>query len=131
MIWRASFWNPWCFIWEEHIEDETFIKATWIDKDNFVDWAYHASLNEILEAMEFHASKLVETKWEKKWSLEIRKHLVQYLKKFPWVKKYRKKLVTTDSIETTRAILEEIRVEFKDFLDKRPSLWEIIENIEE
>jgi len=33
--------------------------------------------------MEFHAEKLVETKGEKKGSLEIRKHLVQYLRNFP------------------------------------------------
>jgi len=103
MIWRWSFWNPWCFL----------------------DWEYHPTLNEILEQMEFHANALVETKWERKWSLEIRKHLVQYLRNFPWVKVYRKRLVTTDSIENTRVIIKEIKEEFKDFLEKRPWAWEI------
>lgn len=117
MIWRASFGNPWCFLWEEHLKKE--------QKKYFVDWLYHPSLNEILEIMEFHANALVETKWEHKWSLEIRKHLVQYLKNFPWVKVYRKRLVTTDSFLNTKKILEEIKEEFKDFLDKRPGLWEI------
>lgn len=104
MIWRWSFWNPWCFL----------------------PWNYQPSLAEILDQMEFHALKLVETKWEKKWSLEIRKHLVLYLRNFPWVKKYRKKLVTTETFENTKNILNEIRNEFKNDLNKKPSLWEII-----
>jgi tRNA-dihydrouridine synthase len=37
----------------------------------------------MLEAMEFHAAQLVATKGERKGSLEIRKHLVQYIKSFP------------------------------------------------
>ena len=120
MIGRASFGNPWCFIWEKHSLEYSHLK-----KENFVNWSYHPSLLEILEIMEFHAEKLVETKGEKKWNLEIRKHLVQYLKNFPWVKKYRKRLVTTESFENTKNILEEIKIEFKDFLDKRPWLGEI------
>lgn len=125
MLWRASFWNPWCFIGEEQINDEKFLEKSPIKKENFIDWIYHPSLTEILDAMQFHAEKLVETKWEKKWSLEIRKHLVQYLRNFPWVKVYRKRLVTTDSLENSLEIINEIRENFKDFLEKRPSLNEI------
>jgi len=120
MIWRASFWNPWCFIWEKHLEE-----YEWLDENNFVDWVYYPTLWEILEMMDFHAKVLVETKWEKKWNLEIRKHLVQYLKNFPWVKKYRKRLVTTDSYENTKNIITEIKNEFNDFLNRRPWLGEI------
>ena len=75
--------------------------------------------------MEYHALKLVETKWEKKWNLEIRKHLVQYLKNFPWVKVYRKRLVTTESFENTQNVIADIKEEFKGYLDKRPGLGEI------
>lgn len=125
MLWRASFWNPWCFIWEEQINDSEFLKNSPIKKENFIDWVYHPTLEEILEAMVFHAEKLVETKWEKRWSLEIRKHLVQYLRNFPWVKKYRKRLVTTESLENSLEIINEIKETFKDFLQKRPSLNEI------
>ena len=125
MLWRASFWNPWCFIWEEQINDDDFIKQTWVKRENFIEWAYHPTLNEILEAMEFHAEKLVETKWEKKWNLEVRKHLVQYLSNFPWVKAYRKRLVTTESIENTRNVINDIKNDFKEDLEKRPSLNEI------
>jgi tRNA-dihydrouridine synthase len=103
MIGRWSFWNPWCFL----------------------PWKYNPTLEEILEQMEFHAEKLVETKWERKWNLEIRKHLVQYLKNFPWVKTYRKRLVTTESFENTKNVINEIKQEFKEFLDKRPWIWEI------
>ena len=71
MIWRWSFWNPWAFL----------------------PGNYKPSLWEILDIMEFHASKLIETTWEKKWSLEVRKHLVLYLRDFPWVKNYRKSMV--------------------------------------
>lgn len=125
MIWRSSFWNPWCFIWEKQMNDKDFIKKTWVIKENFINWVYHPSLNEILEAMIFHAEKLVETKWERRWSLEIRKHLVQYLKNFPWVKAYRKCLVTTECIENSINIINEIKEEFKSDLNKRPSLWEV------
>ena len=123
MIGRWSFWNPWCFLWEEHLNEE--------QKQFFVNWQYYPTLNEILEIMEFHAEKLVETKWEKKWNLEIRKHLVQYLKNFPWVKIYRKKLVTTESFENTKNVINEIKNEFKNDLNKRPGLWEIKEKEDE
>jgi tRNA-dihydrouridine synthase len=103
MIWRWSFGNPWCFL----------------------AWEQNPTLLEILDQMEFHAKKLVETKWKRKWNLEIRKHLVQYLKYFPWVKAYRKRLVTTESFENTKNVIAEIKKEFKDDLDKRPWLGEI------
>ncbi|PIE85245.1 dihydrouridine synthase [Candidatus Gracilibacteria bacterium] len=99
MIGRGSFGNPWCFLPGEN----------------------NPPLSEILNIMEFHATKLVETKGERKGSLEIRKHLVQYLKNFPGVKKYRKKLVTTESIENSLEVINEIRNEFKDSLNKKPS----------
>ncbi|MBF0913875.1 tRNA-dihydrouridine synthase family protein [Candidatus Gracilibacteria bacterium] len=125
MMGRASFGNPWCFIGEEQINDEEFLKLSPIKKQNFINGVYHPSLLEILDAMKFHAEKLVETKGEKKGSLEIRKHLVQYLKNFPGVKDYRKRLVTTDSLENSLAIINEIKKNFENFLEKRPSLGEI------
>lgn len=125
MLWRASFGNPWCFIWENQINDHNFLKKTWVNPNNFINWVYHPTLNEILEAMEFHALKLVETKWKKKWNLEIRKHLVQYLKNFPWVKAYRKRLVTTESFENTQNVINDIKNDFAEHLEKRPSLNEI------
>ena len=130
MIWRWSFWNPWCFLWEQHnpenisdIEEKKLYSH--LKPNNFVNWLYYPTLEEILETMEFHAKVLVETKWEKKWSLEIRKHLVQYLKHFPWVKIYRKRLVTTDSYENSKNIITEIRWKFREFLERRPALNEI------
>jgi len=125
MLGRASFGNPWCFLWEKHMSDDKFLEENNLDKNNFVDWEYHPTLEEILIAMEFHATQLVLTKWERKWNLEIRKHLVQYLSHFPGVKVYRKRLVTTESIEITREIIKDIKERFQKDLQKRPSLDEI------
>lgn len=121
MIGRKSFWNPWCFLWKEHFEaDEWRWKKSW-----FVNGVYHPTLSEMLEWMEFHAAELVKTKWERKWSLEIRKHLVQYIKSFPGVKEYRKRLVTTESIEMTKETIAEMKVRFTEDLDNRPGLGEV------
>ncbi len=121
MIGRKSFGNPWCFLWEKH-----FHTPTWANKkEGFIHGVYHPTLWEMFEAMEFHATELVKTKWECKGSLEIRKHLVQYIKSFPWVKEYRKRLVTTESIEMTRATIEEMKTRFANDLTKRPGLGEI------
>jgi len=122
MIGRRSFWNPWCFLWEKHIQAQPELYPA----GSFQDWYYYPTLSEMLEAMEFHASELVDTKWERKGSLEIRKHLVQYIKSFPWVREYRKRLVTTESIEETKINIGDIRKTFKDELDSRPGLWEIV-----
>jgi tRNA-dihydrouridine synthase len=103
MIGRCSFWNPWCFT---------------------PGW-YTPTLLEVLETMIFHAEKLVSTKWEARWCLEIRKHLVQYLKWFPGVKVYRKRLVQVKTLIEVHSTINDIRTEFKDFLDKKPTLWEI------
>lgn len=121
MIGRRSFWNPWWFLWDKHFQEDT-----WKNKiAGYKDGIYYPTLWEMLDAMEFHAAQLVATKWEKKWSLEIRKHLVQYIKSFPGVKDYRKRLVTTESIEQTRVTLADISLNFSQYLDKRPGLWEI------
>jgi len=121
MIGRRSFWNPWCFLWQEHFEREPWKQhGIW-----FSNGIYHPTLGEMLEWMEFHAAELVKTKWERKWSLEIRKHLVQYIKSFPGVKEYRKRLVTTESIEQTSETIAEMRVRFQSDLLKRPGFGEI------
>lgn len=99
MIGRGSFWNPWCF----------------------VPGGYHPNLWEILDMMVFHADALRESKWEKKSTLDMRKHLVQYLKWFPWVAQYRKQLVTIESIEALWNIISEIKNNSLSFLNMIPS----------
>ncbi len=134
MIWRASFGNPWCFsshpLTPSEPHPKPLLRGEGGNESNllesgFVDGVYFPSLGEILDMMVFHASKLVETKGERTGSLEIRKHLVQYLKNFPWVKGYRKRLVTTESLENSLDVIWEIRSEFWVFLDKRPWLGEV------
>lgn len=116
MIWRATFWNPWCFIKNWELVDHNWVTRPW----KFIDDMYHPTLAEILEIAEFHAVKLVETKKEKKWCLEIRKHLVCYLKNFPWVKNYRKRLVTVETLEEVINVLNDIKIEFSDYLNSIP-----------
>ena len=122
MIWRATFWNPWCFLKYPH--PPTGISPLQ-EEEGWSNNNYNPTLAEMLDIMEFHAMKLVETKWERKGSLEIRKHLVQYLKHFPWVKAYRKRLVTTESYENSKTVINEIREEFKNSLNLRPWLGEV------
>lgn len=98
MIGRASFGDPWCF----------------------VPWGYQPTLWEILEMMSFHGNALVNCKWEKRATTDIRKHLVNYLKFFPWVSKYRKRLVTIETIDTLYQIIDEIKNEFQSFLHNKP-----------
>ena len=99
MIWRGSFWNPWCFL----------------------PWDYKPSLEEVLDMMNFHAKALIKVKWERRWSLEIRKHLVQYLHSFPGSKKYRKRLVLVESVEELLSITNDIKNDYKEDLQKKLS----------
>lgn len=99
MIGRWSFGNPWAFL----------------------PGNYKPSLWEILDIMEFHAAKLMETKWEKKGSLEVRKHLVLYLREFPGVKHYRKSMVTVNNLSEVQAVINQIKWDYLSQLDKRPS----------
>jgi len=131
MIWRATFWNPWVFLGEKKMsksENEANADNHFIDSGlnpewrfnvlpwEFIDWQYFPTLWEILDIMFFHALKLTETKWERKGSLEIRKHLVCYLKNFPWVKVFRKKLVSVESLVDVENVINDIKTEYKDFL---------------
>lgn len=88
MIGRKSFGNPWCFL---------------------PGW-YIPNLVERLEIMKFHAQKLIEYKW-RKWVLESRKHMVQYLHSFPGAKNYRSELVRVESYEDIANILDKIKKE--------------------
>ncbi|MCK9272722.1 tRNA-dihydrouridine synthase family protein [Candidatus Gracilibacteria bacterium] len=96
MIGRASFGNPWCFL----------------------PGNYTPNLGEILDTLQKHGKLLIELKG-RKGSLESRKHMVQYLHSFPGVKNYRKKLVLVENMTDVENVINEIRQDFKDFLDKK------------
>ncbi|MFA5916816.1 MAG: tRNA-dihydrouridine synthase family protein [Candidatus Gracilibacteria bacterium] len=139
MIGRASFGNPWCFMkspcHSEHKFAESIIQGLSTKQSTkdpeinsggqiqgkFINGQYFPSLSEILEIMFFHATKLVETKGERKGSLEIRKHLVCYLKSFPGVKNYRKRLVTVESLKEVEDVINLIKNDFREFLSVIPS----------
>ncbi len=96
MIGRASFWNPWCFL----------------------PWGYEPTLEEILITMEEHGRLLWEWK-ERKGMMEARKHLVQYLHGFPWVKEYRTSLVHVESVTDIMNVLWRIREDHSQILSKK------------
>lgn len=93
MIWRASFGNPWCFL----------------------PWNQKPTLEEKICIMKEHWKLLIELKW-KKWALESRKHLVQYLHSFPWVKKYRNELVKVETYEDIEKVLNLILSENPEWI---------------
>ncbi len=99
MIGRGSFGNPWAFL----------------------PGNYKPTLWEILDIMEFHADKLMLTKWERRGSLEVRKHLVLYLREFPWVKHYRKSIVTVNNLEEVQAVISQIKSDYLTQLHLKPS----------
>lgn len=94
MIGRHSFWNPWCFLPGNSLP----------------------TLGEILDIMELHGKILWQYK-ERKWMMEARKHLVQYLHGFPGVKEYRSRLVQVESPEEISTILENIRHDHVSLLE--------------
>ncbi len=94
MIGRAAFGNPWCFL----------------------PGNYEPTLREILETMKFHGELLWKWK-ERKWMMEARKHLVQYLHGFPGVKEYRTQLVHVESIADIEHVLDTIRMEHEELLN--------------
>lgn len=98
MIGRASFGNPWCFL----------------------PWNHNPTLWEILEIMEKHGNLLWEWKW-RKWMMEARKHLVQYLHSFPNAKEYRSQLVQVENPNDIINILSEIKKQHSMLLSEK--LW--------
>lgn len=87
MIWRASMWNPWCFL----------------------KWWYSPDLTEICDIMRLHTELFVERSGEKYAITNMRKHLVSYIKWFEWVRDYRKILATAPDLNTIYSVIEEIR----------------------
>ncbi len=100
MIGRASFGNPWCFI----------------------PWWYEPTLGEILETMKEHGDLLWKWK-ERKWMMEARKHLVQYLHGFPWVKEYRSELVHVEKPEDIYEVLSKIRYDHPLLMQEKISSY--------
>ncbi len=100
MIGRASFGNPWCFLPGNH----------------------EPTLGEILETMKLHGDLLWQWK-NRKGMMEARKHLVQYLHGFPWVKEYRSSLVHVELPEDIYTVLDQIRRDHPTLLTEKISSY--------
>lgn len=98
MIGRASFGNPWCFL----------------------PGGYEPTLGEILDTMVEHGDLLWQWK-ERKWMMEARKHLVQYLHGFPGVKEYRSLLVHVESPDDIHSVINRIKGEHPTLLGQKIS----------
>ncbi len=99
MIGRASFGNPWCFLPD-----------------------YEPTLGEILETMRLHGDLLWQWK-ARKGMMEARKHLVQYLHGFPWVKEYRSSLVHVETPADIYTVLDQIRADHPSLLSRKISSY--------
>ena len=86
MIARWSLGNPWCFL----------------------PWDYEPTWNERLTVMADHMTRMVDSKWENRACLEIRKHFTHYLHGFEGVREYRKRLAMVTSLMETENILKEL-----------------------
>ena len=94
-IWRASIWDPWIF--------KRVVQAfKWETVDQFPDWP------ERKKWAIRHIRLNVETKWEKKWMLEMRKHLAFYVKWLPEARQLRNKLVRVETEGEALGILREV-----------------------
>lgn len=97
----------WVFIWRATIGDPWLIKRIaqafkWEKIDEFPDW------NERKKWAIRHMELNVETKWEKKWMLEMRKHLADYVKWLPNARELRNALVRVDTIKEAMEILRDL-----------------------
>lgn len=86
MIARHALWNPWCFLPKNY-------EPTW---------------DERIMVMSQHMELMVQSKWENRACIEIRKHFTHYLHGFEWVREYRKRLAQVSSLDETKNILKEL-----------------------
>ena len=94
-IWRACIWDPWIF--------RRLTQAfNWEEVDGFPEWEERRKW-----AIE-HVNLNVWSKWEKKWMLEMRKHLALYVKGLPAASALRNKLVRVETQKEAISILKEI-----------------------
>jgi tRNA-dihydrouridine synthase B len=86
MIARHALGNPWCFL----------------------SWDYVPTWQERISVMNEHMRRMVDSKWENRACIEIRKHFTHYLHGFEGVREYRKKLAMVTSVSETENILWEL-----------------------
>ena len=95
MIGRASIGYPWIFNEIKHF----FAMGTHLAKPTIQDR---------VEVCRTHLNKSIEWKGEKLGIVEMRRHYANYFKGLPHFKEFRMSLVTTDSLQTLREMLDQI-----------------------
>ncbi len=84
MIWQSAIWNPWVFV------------------DYIPNWEERKEI--ILE----HAKLMVERKWERRWLIEFRKFISNYISNIRNASKYRVLLMDAKTLEEFAKILQTI-----------------------
>lgn len=99
MIGRASIGHPFVFREIKH-----FLKTG--------EHLAPPTLSERLDACRTHLQKSMEWKRQKLGILEMRRHYAPYFAGLPYIKPFRSRLVTTESLEELYSILNEIEVHY-------------------
>ena len=102
MIGRASIGNPWIFN-----EIKYFLKTgRYLDRPN---------MTQRVEACKNHLTHSIQWKGNILGIVEMKRHYTNYFKGVIDFKKYRIKMVTSDSAQEIHDILDEVAIKFKDY----------------
>ena len=109
MIGRAAIGYPWIFR-----EIKQFIKTN--------ELLPPPTLEERIEVCKTHLRKSLEWKGPVVGINEMRRHYTNYLKGLPYIKEYRAKLVTLNTLEEIEEVLEDVRKNYEGFIFERTSI---------
>jgi nifR3 family TIM-barrel protein len=106
MIGRAAIGYPWIFHEIKHfLQTGELLPAP--------------TIRQRTEVIRKHLYRSVEWKGETLGILEMRRHYTNYLKGLPFIKEYRSKLVSLDSVEAIEEVLEQVIGRYDGFIVER------------
>lgn len=109
MIGRAAIGYPWIFREIKHYIQTGELMAP-------------PSVEERVQVCRQHLRKSIEWKGPIVGINEMRRHYANYLKGLPGIKDYRNRLVTLKTMEEVEAVLDEVAINYKDFVMERQQI---------
>jgi tRNA-dihydrouridine synthase B len=109
MIGRAAIGYPWIFREIKHYIQTGELMAP-------------PSVEERVQVCRQHLRKSIEWKGPIVGINEMRRHYANYLKGLPGIKDYRNRLVTLKTMEEVEAVLDEVAINYKDFMMERQQI---------
>ncbi len=109
MIGRAAIGYPWIFREIKHFVQTGELMAA-------------PTVEERVNVCRQHLRKSIEWKGPIVGINEMRRHYANYLKGLPGIKDYRNRLVTLKTMEEVEAVLDEVAVNYKDFVMERQAI---------